>query len=264
MNLPIFEEKNLPFNDFLIIGLVRQGNIIIGSDDKAALLAGRRTQLLLLNNLDFAGMRIASLYVKLSLADVGNHQLNIIFHPQNLESTRPNYLTSAEQAYLESGRTKSIEKWLPDEKGEDKWMLIEFDYETKEFIRTPKRRIVPPDAINGFSITQEQKIAYMKGQIVQVADGTNVQYTATNEKGIRANHLEAVLSRNTESGIVYTAFSDIRTLTNYHHDYQEYPPTNAYLNTLVKLQRQESLEAAVSATAINEQSMDRPNVKRSR
>lgn len=54
MNNEVFNEVDLPLEDLSAIGLIAEGRIKLEEADRKALLSGRRTQMLKLENLDYA------------------------------------------------------------------------------------------------------------------------------------------------------------------------------------------------------------------
>jgi hypothetical protein len=73
-------------------------------------------------------------------------------------------------------------------------MLVEYDPETREFIVSDTEKILAPDMVNNEFLTPAQKENYRKGKEVQIADGTKLNYSATDHHGIRSNKLRLVAS----------------------------------------------------------------------
>jgi hypothetical protein len=239
MNLKIFDEADVPLGDLAAIGLVKNDRLILDRPDMDALLSGRRTDMLRLENLGHAGMKIASLNAKLSLKSGPEGRPELLLHPVYLRSVRPDYLTDTESESLEKGEEVSIEKNIIDHNGQRKRVLIEFDRETNQFLETDEDKLRAPDEINGIPLPPEQKQKFRRGEQVEVEDGTKLQYTATNRDGIRANRIGLIASVLLDGGISYLLFHGLRTLRNYSSDFQEIPLGDAYMDTLSKMQDQQ-------------------------
>lgn len=257
MNPVIFDQADLPLEDLAAVGLVKNGQPVLEAEDLTALLSGRRTQMLRLENLEHGGMKIASLQAKLSLITGTDGKPELVLHPEYIRSTAPTYLTDTESEALESGEEKSLEKDIVDENGQRKRVLVEFDKDTKQFLQTDEDKVRAPDEINGYPLTPDQKAKFKRGEVIEVPDGTKVQYTATSRDGIRANRIGLIASILLDGGISYLLFHGLKTLTNYSADFQEVPLSDAYLNTLAKAQTQEmddEEESNVLSTPAGQQS----------
>lgn len=241
----VFEETDLPLEDLAEIGLKKNGQLLLEEADLKALLSGRRTQMLQLEKLEFAGFKIDSLKAKLQLVTGADGKPELLLHPTYLQSTPPSYLTEKESWALETGDEQSLEKEIVDSSGQRKRVLIEFDPETNQFLETDQDKLEAPEEVNGQPLTAEQKARYKKGQEVEVPDGTKLQYTATNREGLRANRIGLILSVVFDGGISYLLFHGLKTLTGLSSDYQETPLSDAYLNILAKMQDQKEEETSL-------------------
>ena len=206
MNKQIYDEQDLPVEDFESIGLAKKGRLLLDEDDLAALLSGRRTDMLRLENLHFDGLHIEQLDTKLSIREKEGGGLELLLHPIYREADVPNYLTKEEAEKLERGEALNVEKFITDEEGNAKAVLVEFDKDTNEFIITDTEQILTPDAVNGMKLTAEQKEKYKKGKEVEMPDGTAFQYTAVKKEGLRSNKLHLVASLIMDGGISFALY----------------------------------------------------------
>jgi len=205
----IYTEEALPMADLQKIGLAENGELKISKEDLAALLSGRRTQMLRLENLVSDGLRIQQLDAKLSLRPSPQGELELLVHPIYKQAQDLSFLTGSESEKLEKGEVPNIEKSIFDDEGNLKDVLIEFDKETNEFIVTDEARILVPDRINGQYLSLDQKERYRKGKEVELEDGTKVQFSATDKNGIRANKLMLVASLLMDGGLSYILFKGL-------------------------------------------------------
>jgi hypothetical protein len=244
MNTVIFDEADLPLHDLGSVGLVTDGRVLLEEADLKALLSGRRTQLIRMENLEFAGIKIASLNAKLSLATGADGKPELLIHPTYLRSTAPAYLTEAESWALETGDEISLEKDIVDVNGQKKRVLIEFDRETNQFLETDEEKLQSPDEINGHPLTPEQKAKYKRGQEVEVPDGTKIKYTAATREGIRANRITLIASIVFDGGISYLLFHGIKALLGQKHDAASTEQSQGFKNALNEMKKQQAEEPA--------------------
>jgi len=115
-------------------------------------------------------------------------------------------LTKDEAEKLERGEVANVEKFITDDEGKSKQVLIEFDKETNEYVITDTEQIIAPDAVNGMKLTAEQKKKYRKGQEVEMPDGTTFQYTAVKKEGMRSNKLHLIASLIMDGGVSFVLY----------------------------------------------------------
>jgi hypothetical protein len=221
MNKQIFEEQDLPMEQLESIGLAKWGKLMLDEDDLQAMLQGRRTDMLRLENLRFEGLHIAQLDTKLSLRHDENGNVELLLHPIYREVEAPNYLTKEEAEKLERGEVVNIEKFITDEEGKSKQVLVEFDKDTNEFVITDTEQIIAPDTVNGMKLTAEQKKKYRKGQEVEMPDGTAFQYTAVKKEGMRSNKLHLIASLIMDGGVSYLLYKMLHGLLGKKRDEKE-------------------------------------------
>jgi len=227
------------------LGLVNNGVLILDQDDLKALLSGRRTDMLRLEKLEFQGMVIDLLDVKLSLARNEAGIVELKFHPINKEPKASKYLTDTEAERLARGKVVNLQKSVYDDKGRKIEVLIEFDKDTNEFIITDTERILAPDSINGIPLTPEQKERYRKGKEVETADGTTIQYTANEKQGIRSDRLALIASILIDGGVSYLLFKGLNALFNKP---QKKEPGANYHKTLADISKTEAAASAKGYT----------------
>lgn len=210
----IYNEQQLPTADLERIGLAKNGQLNLDKDDLGALLSGRRTDMLRLENLQSEGIHLPALDAKLSLRLNTKGALELLVHPIYKEVEPPYYLTAEEAEELEKGGAVNIDKVITDKDGKVKEVLVEFDRETNEFIITDTEQILAPEEINGLPLTLEQKGRYRKGKEVETADGTVVQYAATEKQGIRSDRMALLASVLIDGGVSYLLYKGLNALFN--------------------------------------------------
>jgi hypothetical protein len=208
----IFKEQDLPLEDLQNIGLYKNGSLNLSEDDLKAMLSGRRTDMMKLENIYFDGFHISAINVKLSLLPDANGKPELMVHPLYREPIPPSYLTDAEAEKLEKGEVPNIQKRIVDGDRNAKEILVEFDKETNEFIITDTEKILSPDMVNDKYLSPEQKERFRKGKRVELADGTTIQYSGTNSKGINSNKLALVASILIDGGISYMLYQGLHAL----------------------------------------------------
>lgn len=208
----IFNAQELPLGDLEKIGLAKNGKLKLNEDDLKALLSGRRTAMLRLENLSTIGLQIPSLDAKLSLKQNENGTIDLLVHPIYREAEYPTYLTETEGEKLENGELVNVQKMIFDDEGDPKEILIEFDKDTNEFIITDTEKILVPDFINNGPLTAEQKERYRKGKEVETPDGTTIQYSGTESKGINSNKLALIASILIDGGVSYMLYKGLHAL----------------------------------------------------
>src|ERR1700743_2926348 len=164
----VFKMEDLPKEDLQQLGLLKNGKLLMDVDDVTALLAGRRTDMLRLENLEMDGVSIKQLDAKLSLKQNEDGSIGLLLHPIDREQEVRSFLTATQAEMLEKGDVLNIQKQIFDDEGNAREVLIEFDKTTNEFIITDTEKIQAPDAVNGVPLTEEQKEKYRKGKEVKV------------------------------------------------------------------------------------------------
>ena len=210
----IYQLQDLPLEDLQRIGLVRNGKISLAEDELKALLSGRRTDMLRLENLQTESLLIPALDAKLSVRPKENGALELLVHPIYRAIDVPDFLTENEARGLGDGEIANVTKFITDDAGNTKEVIVEFDSQTNEFLFTDTAAILAPEEINGIPLTPEQKDRYRKGKEVQTDDGTTIQYAANEKQGIRSDRLALIASVLIDGGVTYMLFKGLNALFN--------------------------------------------------
>jgi len=215
----IYALHELPMEELQQIGLVDGNKLLIDHDDLDALLAGRRTDMLRLENLVLDDMRIAVLDAKLSLERNMDGSARLLLHPIHREPLAPEFLTRDEAEGLEKGDTVNVLKTLKNDAGYEHDVLAEFDKETNEFVVSDSENIEAPQEINGVPLTAEQKEKFRKGKEVKVdEDGTTIQYAATEKQGMRSDKLHFIASMVIDGGLSFVLYKAMHALWGQKED----------------------------------------------
>jgi len=244
MNTELFNAADLPLDELAAVGLMAGDRILLGESDLKALLSGRRTDLMTLENLEMGDLKIASLNAKLSLVTGVDGKPELLLHPTYLRSIPPTYLNDNEIEALETGEDTMLEKEIVDNNGQRKRVLVEFDPETKQFLETDEDKLQAPDEVNGYPLTPEQKAKFKRGEEIEVPDGTRLKHSATTRDGIRANRIALIASIIFDGGVSYLLFHGIKALTGERHDAHSAELSPAYESTLQAAREQQDEEPA--------------------
>ena len=218
MNLITFKEHELPVKDLETIGLASRGQVLLNVTDLKALLSGRRTEMLHLENLETESIKIKSIDAKISLRRNEQGKTELLIHPIYRRPAIPDFLEENEARLLEKGEVASLLKVSADEKGNKKEILVEYDPETREFIVSDTEKIMAPDMVNSEFLTPAQKENYRKGKKVKLADGTVLNYSNTDVNGIRSNRLALVASILVDGGLSYMLYQGLNAAFGQKHD----------------------------------------------
>jgi hypothetical protein len=218
MNQQIYDVEDIPLDDLGKIGLIQESGLVLDRDDIDALLSGRRTSMLRFENLSFDGFTIPAMDAKISLKQGAGGELELMMHPIYKEARYPAWLTETEREKLEKGVAANLEKMIFDDEGNLKDVLVEFDKETNEFIVTDIEKVLAPDKVNNEPLTPEQKEKYKKGKEVELTDGTKLQFSAAEPKGLRSNRVHLVASILIDGGISFVLYHGLNALLNRKQD----------------------------------------------
>lgn len=234
MNTQINENKNLPLEDLQTIGLYKDGNLNISSQNIEALLAGRRTELISLESIDIDGMQIQKLEAKLSINQDSHGATYLQIHPiYNQPQIHP-LLTTQESNALINGEKNVIRK-LHKSKDENIIPInIEYDNETKEFVSYDPSRIPEIHQVNGITISKSQQEDFRRGDLVELHDGTKFQHSATDSQGILSDRKRLIFSILLDGGLSYLIFRELKNLRNSNNKQSE-GLSKAYNESLSKL-----------------------------
>ncbi|WP_426330074.1 DUF4099 domain-containing protein [Pedobacter sp. R-06] len=211
MNIPILNEKDLPLEQLREIGLVKGEDILIQSKDIHALLSGSRTNLIKLHDISRSGIEIKEMEVKLSLVRGVSGKPELLVHPVYKQSLNPPYITQAEADELITGQKSNVLKEV-DWGGEKKSLLVEYDWDTREFVVTDMLKVRAPEQVNGITLSPYQKERYREGRQIELDDGTLIQASSTCAEGLRSNRLSLIISILMDGGISYVLFNGVKAL----------------------------------------------------
>lgn len=211
MKYPI-NEHEMPLNELEKLGLYKDGGFSISPENIDALLAGRRTDMLSMANLNIDGFAIRRLDAKLSLSrgEDGTVQLNI--HPIYREPQWHPLLSDDEEKALINGEKNVVSKEQEIGGNKKKKVIIEYDDLTKEFVAYEPEEVQTPIRVNGEELSEKQQEAFRNGEVVELKDGTKIQHSATDNKGIRSDSKRLILSVLFDGGISYLLFRGINNL----------------------------------------------------
>lgn len=235
-----YKEKDLPINEMEAIGLVSNGKLNISSENLNALLSGKRTDLVRLTNISSEGVTIKELDAKISLNPNAGGKLNLLLHPIYKSAQAPNILNEAEIKSLQNGTVRNLLKEV-GEGGKKKTILVEFDNETNEFLKIDSAKIVAPESVNDQLLTQVQKKKFMEGQEVDLPDGTVLQATGKNNKGVVSNRGMLLVSLLLDGGVSYMLMKGIQALGKNKQKLDYTKGYNDALNKVLKEQKQRNI-----------------------
>ena len=218
MNLIYFKEKDLPLKELETIGLASDGQLLLNVNDLKALLSGRRTGIMQLQNLEAQNIKIKSLDAKISLRRKPDGKVDLLIHPIYRKPATPDFLDESEARQLESGEIENLLRVTTDSKGNKKELLVEYDKDTREFIISDTEKIMAPDMVNGEFLTAAQKERYKKGKEIEMADHTKLNYSGVDIHGIRSDKLHLVASILIDGGLSYMVYHGLNALFNKERD----------------------------------------------
>jgi hypothetical protein len=248
MNKPLFKENELPMAELEKIGLAENGRLKLSSEDKNALLAGGRTELLRLHDLIADNYRIDQMDAKVSFARNATGTVELKLHPIYHEADYPAGLTDLEAQDLQNGQRVAVYKKLKDQNSAEKEYLFEYDPQTREFIKTDTGKILVPDLVNGETLSEKQRADFRLGKEVQLADGTQFRYTGVDQNAIRANRLALIASLLTDGGITYMLLQGLKALDGLRNNSPESVAfSKGYYKSIEDMKNQEAdLQLGVS------------------
>lgn len=230
----MFKHTDLPLDQLEQLGFYHQGQLLLESPDIAALLAGRRTNLLPIHELQGKGFLIERLDAKLSLSrnSLGKPELQI--HPvYRLPRSHP-LLSDAEMDSLIEGKKAFICRIIEQEEGRHGMYNIEFDEQTRDFVGYEVAQVQAPDLINGMLLSEEQQAAFKRGEELIMRDGTRVMHRASEAKGIISDRKALILSVLLDGGISYLLLTGLRSILKDVR--QENHMTPSFQKTLADMQ----------------------------
>ena len=190
----------LPIAELSRLGLYNGHRHILNDDDLSALLSGRRTSMIKLENLVSDGFTIENLDAKLSLSKDEDSLHEIRIHPIYKEPRLTIDLSVEEAKLLVDGGLGNIAKSIKFPDGKERIIVFAYDRETKEFISYDPAELIVPFKINGEILSKKLQRDFAFGNTVELSDGTIVRYSVNEPKGIIANRSALIIS-NKDHGI---------------------------------------------------------------
>jgi hypothetical protein len=208
-----FQQYELPIEKLKKLGLYEHGKFKIKEEDITALLAGRKTDLLRINNLKSEGWMIENVDAKLSLIKEPDGSVGIKITPIYKNAIDHHLLTEDESKRLKNGEDYCIYKTVG--KGPNKKMLvIEYDQDTREFVSYDPKNVVVPHQINNQTLSKKQMEDLRNGKIIELSDGTKIQHRASESRGLISDKAALILSVMVDGGLSYLLVTGIRNLLN--------------------------------------------------
>lgn len=235
-----YKEKDLPMKEMEAIGLASNGKLNISSENLNALLTGKRTDLVRLTNISSEGVSIKELDAKLSLNPNAGGKPNLLLHPIYKNAKAPDILNEAEIESLKNGTVRNLLKEVGEGR-KKKTILVEFDHETNEFLKIDSGKIIAPESVNDQLLTQVQKKKFMEGQEIDLPDGTVLQATGKNNKGLVSNRGMLVVSLLLDGGVSYMLMKGIQALSKNKQKLDYTKGYNDALNKVLKEQKQRNI-----------------------
>ncbi|PYF74603.1 DUF4099 domain-containing protein [Pedobacter gandavensis] len=225
------KENELPIKELEKLGLYQEGKLNLSNEDVDALLAGRRTDMRSMFHLKMDGFEIRQLDAKLSLNRNPDGTVTLNLHPIYKE-VKPHPLLSEEEArVLLDGKLQSIQKVYEQADKKLAMLIIEYDKQTREFVSYHPEQVEAPIKINGQVMSEEQQKAFQRGDVIELDEGTRIQHSATDSKGIRSDRKALILSVLMDGGISYLLLRGIRNLAG-NKDGQKEEYTKGYNQAL--------------------------------
>jgi hypothetical protein len=203
--------RDLPVEDLRELGLFRDGEITLPKKDIDALVSGMRTGLITVNNINKGGIEIKEMSVKLSLVKNAEGKAELLVHPVYKQANLPSIISSQEGDDLLTGLKANLIKETT-ENGQQKKLMVEYDWDTREYIVTDTSRLRVPDMINGMPLTPYQKERFGHGRQIEMPDGTTFQASSTTPDGIRSNRLALVVSLLMDGGLSYLLLTGLKAM----------------------------------------------------
>ncbi|WP_431294520.1 DUF4099 domain-containing protein [Pedobacter sp. P26] len=228
----------LPIAELSRLGLYDGNKHLLSDADLSALLSGRRTSMVNLRDLVSEAFVIDSLDAKLSLhTDEDNFQ-EIKLHPIYKEPQLMPDLSEEESRLMISGEQPNMAKTIRFSDGTDRTIVFEYDGETKEFISYDASKLSVPIKINGETLNAEKQKEFALGSIVELTEGTIIQYRASQPKGIIANRAALIVSYlGEDAGFLIENISSIKDA-----DIQLSPFTIGFENAFAGMQKNGSID----------------------
>ncbi|MDN3586172.1 DUF4099 domain-containing protein [Pedobacter aquatilis] len=207
-----FNISELPLSQFEALGIYQDRQLLLEPEEIACLLSGRRTTLVSLHELKGKDFTIERLDARLSLQRAPSGQVELLLHPIYKNPRAHPLLSDDEMQELISGDKSFVARAIEREEGWATMYNIEYDKLTKDFVGYDVSKVQAPERVNGMLLDEEEKSAFQRGEILELADGTKIQHRASEPKGILSDRKALVLSVLLDGGISYLLVRGIRSL----------------------------------------------------
>lgn len=230
-------ENHLPLKDLERLGLYKGGSLDMVRENVNALKRGNMTDLVELKNVKGEnGFEIETLEARLSVvAENGENKLRI--DPIYKDVQKHPLLNEHEHEQLVNGQVPNVKKEVIDREGNATSEIIEFDKLTNQFLSYDPRKVKLPETINNEVLSPEKKRKLREGEIISLADGTEVQYRTSDKNGLRSNRNALVLSVLLDGGLSYLLVTGIGRLLG-KETAEEKSYSTGYLTALKEVEKQ--------------------------
>lgn len=208
-----FNISELPLSQFEALGIYQDRQLLLEPEEISTLLSGRRTTLVSLHELKGTDFTIERLDARLSLHRSPSGEVELLLHPIYKYPRAHPLLNEEEMQSLITGAKSYVARAVEREEGRAGMFNIEYDKLTKDFVGYDVSKVQAPERVNGMLIDEEEKSAFQRGEVLELADGTKIQHRASEPKGIISDRKALVLSVLLDGGISYLLLRGIRSLS---------------------------------------------------
>ena len=99
------------------------------------------------------------------------------------------------------------------------------------------RAIKAPEAVDGQTLSPEQKKKYKEGEVVELADGTEIQLSTIDKRGIRSNRNGLILSVVLDGGLSYLLMTGVQRILG-KKTKEEESYSQGYIDGLKEIKKQ--------------------------
>ncbi|MBD3630957.1 MAG: DUF4099 domain-containing protein [Cyclobacterium sp.] len=231
------KKKKLPMQDLKLFGIYKDGKFTIPEDQIRALQEGKMTDVVELKDLKGKDVHIDSLPARLSIVRGTDGNPSLRIDPVYRSPNSHPQLSTEEKKRLLREDLANIRKNYVDRDGNVRTEIIAYDKNTRQFMSHDPRSVQAPEAVNNEKLTAEQKRKFKEGETVNLADGTQFQFSTTDRRGIRSNRNGLVLSILLDGGISYLLLTGLgRMLGKKSTEEQSY--SKGYQEGLKTMQQQ--------------------------
>ncbi|WP_291373179.1 DUF4099 domain-containing protein [Cyclobacterium sp.] len=233
----MIKKKKLPMQDLKLFGIYKDGKFTIPEDQIRALQEGKMTDVVELKDLKGKDVHIDSLPARLSIVRGTDGNPSLRIDPVYRSPNSHPQLSTEEKKRLLREDLANIRKNYVDRDGNVRTEIIAYDKNTRQFMSHDPRSVQAPEAVNNEKLTAEQKRKFKEGETVNLADGTQFQFSTTDRRGIRSNRNGLVLSILLDGGISYLLLTGLgRMLGKKSTEEQSY--SKGYQEGLKTMQQQ--------------------------